>query len=100
MVVILAYIWFNSHTHAYEVLDDVDDDHHPQAWAVGVPDSNEDCLSNMKILADEEALPPNRVEVCAAVRVHVVRTSGDGAPRGKAYSSRAFFIRLDTTTLR
>ena len=54
----------------------------------------------MEILADEEALPPNRVEVCVTVRVHAVRTSGDGAPCGKAYSNKAFFIRLDTTTLR
>ena len=27
-------------THTYVVLDDIDDDHHPQAWAVGVPDGN------------------------------------------------------------
>jgi hypothetical protein len=26
--------------HTYIVLDDIDDDHHPQALAVGVPDSN------------------------------------------------------------
>ena len=37
---VLLGIYCHTATHTYVVLDDIDDDHHPQAWAVGVPDSN------------------------------------------------------------
>ena len=39
-IAVLLGIYSHIATHTYVVLDDIEDNHHPQAWEVGVPDSN------------------------------------------------------------
>ena len=67
-------------------LDDVDDNHHPQVGVNWVPNSDYDRLSNPQIFAAEEiVLSTLRTQDDTPVhRVHLVSSSGDGAPCSKA----------------
>ena len=67
-------------------LDDVDDNHHPQVGVHQVPDSDYDRMSNPQIFAAEEIFPSAlRTQDDTPVRrVHLVSSSGDGAPCSKA----------------